>query len=189
MISIAHIKELHKAYLALFPEERERIDIFTRYLDVTPEGQQFSRKNFTGHITASAFIINNENEILLLRHKALQRWLQPGGHVEEDGNLLTAALREAVEETGIAVDALTVVNVHADQYVPFDIDPHYIPANPRKDEAGHYHHDVRYLFRYTGQRELVFNEEEASGLKWVRFDELTTDDTFGKIIEKICRFI
>lgn len=189
MLTITEIQQLHDAYLRLFPTEAARVNIFTRYIADTPEGQQYSRKNFNGHITASAFIINAGEQILLLRHKVLQRWLQPGGHVEDDATLLLASLREAEEETGIPAAELQVVNVTADGKVPFDIDPHYIPVNPKKQEEGHYHHDVRYLFRYTGNNIIAFNEEESTGLKWVSFNELTNDETFGKMIEKIKRFI
>lgn len=190
MLTQPQIQQLLNTYLGLFPAERERVQIFTDYAARTDSSQLYSRKNFDGHITTSAFIINRPaKEILLLRHKSLNRWLQPGGHVENDDSLLASALREAEEETGIPANELKNISVGADVAVPFDIDPHYIPANPKKDEDGHYHHDIRYLFEYTGTGKIAFNTDEATGLKWVPFQELANDATFGKMVEKINRFL
>ena len=57
-----------------------------------------------GHITASAVVLDAAAErTLLVYHRKLERWLQPGGHVEAaDADLVAAALREATEETSIA---------------------------------------------------------------------------------------
>jgi 8-oxo-dGTP pyrophosphatase MutT (NUDIX family) len=42
---------------------------------------------------AGAFIVN-EGEILFLRHKKYNLWLQPGGHIEERESPDEAAIRE-----------------------------------------------------------------------------------------------
>ena len=186
MINKPEIEYLFKAYSAQFPAEQQSTQLFADYLARTGQDNLFTRKNFDGHITTSAFIIDaGYNEMLLLKHKSLNRWLQPGGHVEADASLMLSALREAVEETGIPPDQLQPVRVFEDNNIPFDIDSHYIPANPRKDEDGHYHHDLRYLFIYTGNGRIVYNEDESTGLKWVSFDDLAGDDTFGAVVSKI----
>lgn len=189
MLTQTEVQQLSDAYLSIFPAEEQRIKIFTDYLGRTPGDKLYDRKNFDGHITTSAFIIKGADQILLLRHKALNRWLQPGGHVEQDVSLLASALREAEEETGIPANELHNIAVDNNIAVPFDIDPHYIPANPKKMEDGHYHHDVRYLFVYTGNGDATFNEDESTGMKWVSFGELADDVTFGKMIAKIERFL
>lgn len=177
---------LVRDYVALFPEDEPETIAFSEYLLRNTDEGLYSRKNFDGHITTSAFIIDiAAREMLLLRHKSLSRWLQPGGHTEGDISLQASALREAVEETGIPEDQLTLRSVHPNQDIPFDIDSHYIPVNPRKDEDGHYHHDIRYVFEYTGNRSNSFNTEEATGMQWVAFDSLTTDETFSSVIPKV----
>lgn len=190
MLSQEQVRELYTSYLDIFPQERGRIKVFTDYIERTPSGQLYTRKNFDGHITTSAFIVNKgTSEILLLRHKALQRWLQPGGHVEGDESLLASARREVEEETAITASELLNVAVAADAAIPFDIDPHYIPPNPKKEEDGHYHHDIRYLFLYTGNGGARINEEESTGLRWVPFEELAGDEIFGHMITKIQKYI
>ena len=175
-------------YLRLFPGEAGRCEVFSGYLDRNETTGIYTRKNFDGHITTSAFIVNETlSELLLLRHKSLKRWLQPGGHVENDKSLLASALREAEEETGISPTRLRSVSVAAFDEIPFDIDSHYIPENPQKQESGHYHHDFRYLFVYDGAATTQFNPDESTGVKWVAFSDLLEDDTFGKMITKIER--
>lgn len=54
------------------------------------------------HFCASAYIINPENKkLLLVKHKKYNKWLQPGGHIEENETPEEAAVREVYEETGI----------------------------------------------------------------------------------------
>ncbi len=173
-------------YLQLFPGEVDRVSVFSGYLDRNGTDQLYTRKNFDGHITTSAFIIDVERqEILLLRHKSLERWLQPGGHTEGDVSLLASAVREAVEETGMAVEQLRNIAVHENSEVPFDIDSHYIPANPKKGEDAHFHHDFRYVFSYVGARDNDYNTDESTGMKWLSFASLEEDETFGEVVRKM----
>ena len=187
MTSKKDILHLLALYNNHFPNEVAGVHLFSDYLSRTGADCLINRKNFDGHITTSAFIIDTAtSEMLLLRHKSLNRWLQPGGHVEEqDQSLLHSATREAVEETGISAEQLQHYPIHDIAEVPFDIDSHYIPTNPKKAEDGHYHHDLRYLFVYNGNRENTYDPDEATGLRWVSFDELMSDDTFAAVVMKI----
>ena len=158
MINKPDILGFLDVYWEQFPDEQNETKLFADYLSRNDESQLFTRKNFDGHITTSAFIIDEAHtEILLLKHRSLNRWLQPGGHVEGDSSLLLSALREAHEETGIPENELKHIAVFEDERVPFDIDSHFIPANPKKEEDGHYHHDLRYVFEYTGDGNINFN--------------------------------
>jgi len=53
-------------------------------------------------LTASAFLIR-ENKVLLVKHKKLQKWLSPGGHIDENELPHMAAQREFLEETGLKI--------------------------------------------------------------------------------------
>lgn len=54
------------------------------------------------HFCASTYVINPENKkVLLVKHKDFNKWLQPGGHIEENETPEEAAIREVYEETGI----------------------------------------------------------------------------------------
>lgn len=118
-----------------------------------------------GHLTGSALVVDTTGDALVLMfHKKLQRWLQPGGHADGDGDLARVALREATEETGIA--GLTV----ASDVV--DIDIHRV--DPPREEP-HLHLDVRFLVRAPGGASLVGNHESLD-VAWVRFEDLADYD-------------
>jgi len=116
-----------------------------------------------GHFTASAFVLSPDRAALLLvHHRKLDRWLQPGGHVEaSDLDLIAAARREVLEETGIAELELL-------QPASFDLDVHPIPALGR--ELPHEHFDVRFLFR-AGTPELRLSSE-SKAVRWVPLAEI-----------------
>lgn len=140
----------------------------------------FSRANFApGHFTASAFIVSPDaRELLLIHHQKLDRWLQPGGHVDaHDRDLLAAALREVREEVGM-VD-LSVVRP-----IPFDVDIHEIPS--RKGEPAHAHFDVRFCFRAHGREFRAGSDAQAA--RWLPLSEVRaeiSDESVMRAVEKL----
>lgn len=96
-----------------------------------------SRDQFDpGHFTVGAFVLARAH-ILLIHHRRLDVWLEPGGHIDpEDDTLEVAAARELLEETGVSGD-LVGCGI-------FDLDVHPIPA--AKGESLHSHFNVGYLF-------------------------------------------
>lgn len=121
------------------------------------------RENKEGHLTASAWIVNNErNKVLLHKHLAINKWIQLGGHVEEAETIKEAALREASEESGL--NSLSLLNENV-----FDIDHHLIPAH--KNQAEHIHYDIRYLLEAEDKEELE-KSSESKNLKWLELSEI-----------------
>ncbi len=61
------------------------------------------RECVPGHVTASALVLDHTgSQVLLTLHPRLGRWVQLGGHCDDDdGDIVTAALREATEESGV----------------------------------------------------------------------------------------
>jgi 8-oxo-dGTP pyrophosphatase MutT (NUDIX family) len=138
------------------------------------------RKRLEGHLTASALVVNQAGtHALLTHHKKLDRWLQLGGHCDGDANLVRVALREAIEESGIA--DLTI-----DPSV-IDLDIHPIP--PRGEEPAHLHLDVRFVVHAPrGARE--FKSDESHALAWVapaQLDALNTDASVKRLFGHLFR--
>jgi len=132
-----------------------------------------------GHITASCWIIDETLEFALLtHHRKLDRWLQLGGHIEDDRDILSAALREAREESGL--DDIQPMDISI-----FDVDAHTIPA--RKQEPEHIHYDIRFLFQARRGDRLTISDE-SHDLRWFSITELQqfpTDTSIDRMVEKM----
>ena len=116
-----------------------------------------NRTCVSGHLTGSAWIVSPaRDQALLVHHRKLDRWLQPGGHADGDPDLAATALREAREETGLTAVRLVSPDI-------FDFDRHWIPA--RGTEAGHWHYDFRFLIEADPQAKLLLSEE-SNELRW-----------------------
>lgn len=123
----------------------------------------FCRECEQGHITASGFIISpDRSKVLLMHHRKLGKWFQPGGHCDGDQDVRSVALRELHEETGI-------LNISLLSSLIFDIDVHEIPA--RKGEASHLHYDVRFLFEADPDKPFPGNHESID-LAWVNLSDI-----------------
>ena len=69
------------AFTAASPEEQDSLDRLRRF--VAARHDPFARENPVGHVTGSAIIARPDaSAFLLVHHRKLGRWLQPGGHTE-----------------------------------------------------------------------------------------------------------
>lgn len=98
--------------------------------------------------TASVYLIDNQ-KVLLIYHIKLQKWLSPGGHVEEDETPAEAARREILEETGLEIEFCKQENISIDYWNAKSIERPYlcllenIPAY--QDMPAHQHIDFIYV--------------------------------------------
>ncbi len=116
----------------------------------------FDRSAGPVHVTASALVLGPRGTVLHV-HRRLGRWLQPGGHVSPGEAPAQAALREAVEETGLPLShpaggpRLLHLDVH-----------------PGPDD--HLHLDLRYLL-VSQDAEPRPGEGESTRVAWFGFEE------------------
>ena len=123
----------------------------------------FRRDTFPAHFTGSAFVVSADGARgLLHHHRKLDRWLQFGGHCDGEEDVLSAARREAYEESGIS--GLVVASAR-----PFDLDIHEIP--PLGNEPAHFHYDVRYILIAPEHAELR-TSPESKELRWFTGEEM-----------------
>lgn len=156
------ILNLLSGYEQRYPEESARIKRYRQFVIDHPDC--FERSLETGHVTGSALVLDGARQrVLLTHHRKLNRWLQPGGHADGDSDVLRVAMREAQEETGLAL-------IRPVTQALLDVDIHSIPA--RHDEPQHFHYDCRFLLGSAGSDEFTISEE-SNDLAWVSMDRIT----------------
>jgi 8-oxo-dGTP pyrophosphatase MutT (NUDIX family) len=178
----AHLETLD-AYRDGAPHDGEAVARFRAFLE---RDDPFRRGDPEGHITASAVVAHTGNvagtgpglhppphfRFLLVFHRKLDRWLQPGGHVEDgDESVFDAAVREAREETGLSDFSAPLGRAI------LDLDVHAIPASGA--DPPHFHYDVRYLLT-TGN-----GGEVSAGAAWFRLDAIPRLDGDGSLTRAI----
>ena len=162
-------------YLARYPAEAAVVQDFRTLLD--DAGPVFERARLAGHFTGSAWVVSADGQrTLLMHHRKLGRWLQPGGHADGDAHLPRVALREAEEETGL-VDLVVEDAIH-------DLDRHAIPA--RGSEPEHWHYDVRFVVRATSREDFAVNEESLA-LAWKPVADLAADPGADESLRRMAR--
>ena len=163
-------------YCQRHPDEAGVVDRFRSLL--SDRTRCFERDNFLpGHITGSAWLVDESGDhVLLTHHRKLDAWLQLGGHSDGDTNTAAVARREAEEESGLAVELLS------DEIL--DIDVHEIPA--RKTDPAHFHFDVRFaLVSRSGRGYTV--SDESHDLAWVpvdKMDQYTAEESILRMARK-----
>lgn len=166
-------------YRRRWPGEAGTVDAF---LVLHAEGLQghadpYARARLAGHFTASAWLVDRDGtRVLLTHHRKLDRWLQLGGHADGDRDLRAVALKEAGEESGLS-------SLQVDEE-PFDLDRHWIPE--RREVPGHWHYDVRYIVRATGDETFIVSDE-SHALAWRDIRDVAADASMDASLRRMAR--
>lgn len=153
------------------------------FLQTTP--RPFHRETLEGHITGSAIVINpNGDRMLLLHHRQLNRWLQPGGHCDGNPDALAIAIQETQEETGLTAVAPISESI-------FDIDVHRIPA--KSSVPAHWHYDIRYLLQASDTEVFNQSDREVIAIQWLPLSQLVhvtpSDPSFQRVQDKLAAYL
>jgi 8-oxo-dGTP pyrophosphatase MutT (NUDIX family) len=129
------------------------------------------------HVTGSAIVVGPRG-VVLLRHKRLGFWLQPGGHIDPGESPWEAALREATEETGLKV-------AYAD--VGPDGVPRLVHVDVHAGGRGHTHLDLRYLLD-GGDADPSPPEGESQEIGWFEWPaaiERAGDERLANLLARL----
>jgi 8-oxo-dGTP pyrophosphatase MutT (NUDIX family) len=135
---------------------REQASIARFLTEMDRLAEPFSEHAHPTHVTASGLIVG-ERGIVLHRHKILHTWIAPGGHIDPGETPWDAALREATEETGMALSHL-------------DANPGLAHVDVHPGPHGHTHLDLRYLLQ-GGEADPVPPPDESQEVAWFTWDE------------------
>jgi 8-oxo-dGTP pyrophosphatase MutT (NUDIX family) len=124
-----HIRDLVTAHQPR--DERERASMHRMLAELEHLDAPCDERTGPVHVTASAVVVGPRGTLLHL-HRRLDRWMQPGGHIEPGEEPWEAACREVAEETGMAV-----------RHPPGG--PRLLHVDVHQGAKGHTHLDLRYL--------------------------------------------
>ena len=162
-------------------DKEQFLEFINKYEDV------LTRNNVIGHFSSSAFIVNKERtKTLVVYHIIQDGWLCPGGHADGEEDLLSVAIREVKEETGLLVKVLdeNIFGIHSAPVKGHIKHGKYVSA--------HLHLDTMYLMEADDTIPLVYKEDESKGIKWIPIEDATSDimcefirPVYAKMIKKL----
>ena len=149
----------------------------------------FSRENTVAHMTASAWVVNQDkSKILMVYHNIYNSWSWLGGHADGETDLLAVALREVKEEAGIS--HVCPVSEEIFSLESLTVDGH---VKMGKYVSSHLPLNVTYLLEADFEEAVSIKADENSGVAWFSPEEALKKSTepwfvehvYSKLIEKM----
>lgn len=165
------LKEQIRAYRPVNEQEERDKELILRCLET--EKDIFTRENHLAHMTASAWIVNEQRtKVLMAYHNIYKSWPWLGGHADGETDLLKVALKEAREESGI----LHVKPVSEELY---SLEVLTVDGHVKKGAyvSSHLHLNVTYLLQAEETDALHIKEDENSNVAWFPLEEAVAAST------------
>ena len=142
--------------------EQEEADrrLMLHYMELFP--QLLTRENETAHFTASCWIVTpDQSRVLMAYHNQYDSWAWLGGHADGERDLLSVALREAREESGLR-------EVRAVREEPLSLEILAVQPHEKRGKfvPAHLHLNLTYLLEADPAQALHSKPDENSGVRW-----------------------
>ena len=175
------LREKIEKYVPYNEQEEKDKNTILKYMDAFED--TLTRNNEFGHFTASAWVVNKERtKVLMIYHNIYKSWAWTGGHADGESDLLSVAVREVKEETGVEN-----VKVLDDDIFSLEIVCVNGHIKRGKYVSSHVHLNVTYLLEVDENETLRIKEDENSGVKWVPIDEVEVTSNERWVKEKVYR--
>lgn len=164
-----NLKEKIQDYIPFDEQEENDKKYFLKWIETFDD--VLTRNNEFAHFSASAFVVNKERtKMLVVYHNIYDAWIYPGGHADGESDLLSVAVREIKEETGLTPTILSnsIFSIQSCPTKGHIKRGKYIPA--------HTHLDVVYLLEADDSLPLSFREDESQGVKWISLNNAYSKD-------------
>ena len=165
------LKEQIRDYRPVNEQEERDKELILRCLET--EKDIFTRENHLAHMTASAWIVNEQRtKVLMAYHNIYKSWSWLGGHADGETDLLKVALKEARDESGI----LHVKPVSEELY---SLEVLTVDGHVKKGAyvSSHLHLNVTYLLQAEETDALHIKEDENSNVAWFPLEEAVAAST------------
>lgn len=161
-------------------EERDRLLILQCLRE---QKDIFTRSNRLAHMTASAWVVNpDRSRVLMAYHNIYHSWSWLGGHADGKTDLLSVAIREVQEESGIC-------HVRPVSEEIFSVESLTVDGHVKRGEyvSSHLHLNVTYLLEASDEESLSIKKDENSGVAWFSPDKAVESSTEPWFQEHIYR--
>ena len=165
------LKEQIRAYRPVNEQEERDKELILRCLET--EKDIFTRENHLAHMTASAWIVNEQRtKVLMVYHNIYKSWSWLGGHADGETDLLKVALKEAQEESGIRHVKPVSEKIYSLEVLTVD-------GHVKKGAyvSSHLHLNVTYLLQAEETDVLHIKEDENSNVAWFPLEEAVAAST------------
>lgn len=175
------LREKIEKYVPYNEQEEKDKNTILKYMDAFED--TLTRNNEFGHFTASAWVVNKERtKVLMIYHNIYKSWAWTGGHADGESDLLSVAVREVKEETGVEN-----VKVLDDDIFSLEIVCVNGHIKRGKYVSSHVHLNLTYLLEVDENETLRIKEDENSGVKWVPIDEIEVASSERWVKENVYR--
>lgn len=163
--------------------EQEAADRMVMLQALTTLPMPLSRESLQAHFSASAWVVNPARDrVLMVYHNLYDSWAWTGGHADGDADLISVAMREACEETGLA-------QVRPLQQGIFSLETLTVDAHEKRGQfvPSHLHLNVTYLLEADDTLPLHRKVDENKAVRWFTLAESEQVPSEKWMVERVYR--
>ena len=178
-----NLKEQIENYKPYNEQEEKDKETILKYINTFDD--VLTRNNEYGHFTASSWAVNKERtKVLMIYHNIYKSWAWTGGHADGESNLLGTAIRELKEETGVENVKVLDDNI-------FSLEIACVNGHVKRGKyvSSHVHLNLTYLLEVDEEEILKIKEDENSGVKWIKLEDVEKESNEEWMVENIYKKI